>query len=129
MFDNFLVVGVLLNLATGIGLAAVYTVLRCRDVKAIQQSRRDWEKSLQDAVGLSEQMYKVLSREIQDLRQEIENLHAPLDFYTASGNLDKRFQVLSLAARGLTLDEISDKVSIPKGEADLILRVNRMKRS
>ena len=127
MSDGILFILVVLNLAVSAGLVFFYRALRRRDASALQKARREGERNLQETVDLCEQMYKILSKEIQELRQEIDGLSVPAVIPTSNNRLDKRFHVLSLAARGLGLDEIVEKADIPKGEAELILRLNRLK--
>ncbi|MBI1747230.1 MAG: DUF2802 domain-containing protein [Acidobacteria bacterium] len=101
--------------------------LRRRGLKTVQQIRREGQRSAQEAVGLAEEIYKVLSKEIQELRQEIDNLGIPAVIHHAASQSDQRAQARKLAAHGASLDEITDKVDIPKGEAELILHLQRMK--
>lgn len=127
MLDGAWFLAVLINLMISGAMVFVYKALRRRDAEVVRQARRDAEKHIRDAVSLSEQMYKVLSAEIQAMRRELEHSSAPAVVQTSNGQLDKRFHVLSLAARGLSLDEITEKIDIPKGEAELILCINRLK--
>ena len=129
VLDGLGLCAALLSLTATAALAAWSWSGRRRDQEALRQARRDAERNLKEAVELFEATYRALSRDLQDLRQEIDERAAPAVVHTAAAaGADRRFQALALAGRGMNADEIAGRVGLPSGEVELILRLERLRK-
>lgn len=80
-----------------------------------------------EAVGqlaeLSDRAFSLLAAELQGLRANL----GPVNSISASNallDLHTRSRVITLAAHGMGVEEIAEKLNISRGEAELIIKLN-----
>ncbi len=67
-----------------------------------------------------------LEREVRQLRKEVEQLRAALDDLRAVRNISPHYaEALALAQRGLTAQEVADRMGISLAEAELVHALSR----
>lgn len=90
--------------------------------------KEDYAQTIQHLLSVVEEIYNRLSKDIRDLEARTGGDTAPGPAASDFNTLDKRHHVISLAERGLNLDEITKKLHIPEGEAELIINLRRYER-
>lgn len=108
---------------------ALYLAARRKDLMRIAEMRNEFAEAIRELVTWSEHAYKDLSREVKRLQDQLAERARPDDVQTSFNNLDKRSHVISLAEKGLDLDEISQRLNVPKGEAELIINLKKYKKA
>jgi len=74
-------------------------------------------------VELQTKVYRKMNRSLTDIEERVMGLTVPSSDEALP--LERRYQVLALARRGMPVEEIADRLNVPSGEADLILRLRR----
>jgi Protein of unknown function (DUF2802) len=72
---------------------------------------------------LQQEIFQRVCRNLNEIDEKVMELSVP----TSDGPLplERRHQVLTLARKGLSVDEIARRLSMPKGEAELILSLRK----
>jgi len=74
-------------------------------------------------IELQTKVYRKMNRSLTDIEERVMGLTVPSSDEALP--LERRYQVLALARRGMPVEEIADRLNVPRGEADLILRLRR----
>ncbi len=90
---------------------------------ALQEEVRRLSEDLLEAIQLQSDMYGRVCRSLKDVEERVLELSVPSA--EAPLPLERRHQVLTLARRGVSTDEIASRLNMPKGEAELILNLSR----
>ncbi len=94
-----------------------------RRSSALQAEVRRLSEDLLQAVELQSDMYGRVCRSLKDVEERVLELSVPSA--EAPPPLERRHQVLTLARRGISPDEIASRLNMPKGEAELILNLRK----
>jgi hypothetical protein len=109
-----------------IAAAATYLVLHFVWGRRLHELERDLQ-TCTDAICQIADTHMTSQRRmagaITELEKKIVELTAP-ERRTGT-DLDKRHRVLRLARNGVALDDISKRLKLPRGEAELILRLRK----
>jgi len=113
------------------GTAALLSVVSCLALGLIW--RRRLEALKKEVAGLSEDLlqlvelqmdtYHQVRRSVTDLEEKIIELSLPSSDVPLP--LERRHQVLTLARKGVSVDEIARRLNMPRGEAELILNLRK----
>ena len=114
-----------------VGVLALCMGIFCLLAKRVWNKRiRELERNLQSISEAMCQMADVqmgvhsrVTANIADIEERIMDLAVPS--HDCNLPLERRHQVLALARQGLTQDDIVKRLNIPRGEAELILDLNR----
>lgn len=74
-------------------------------------------------IELQMEVFRKMKGSLADMEEMVAGLMIPSS--EQSLPLERRYQVLALARRGLPVEEIAARLDVPRGEADLILRLRR----
>jgi hypothetical protein len=124
-----LMIHITINILITLLGTALYLAARRKDLLRIGEMRSEFAEAIRELVTWSERAYKDLSREIKQIQDQLAEPARPDDVQTSFNNLDKRSHVIALAEKGLDLDEISQKLNVPKGEAELIINLKKYKKA
>jgi len=106
---------------------AVASALMCllwnRRVKALQGELRGVNDAICQLADSQIELRRKLSNAVQEMEEKILDVAVPSR--DAGRNLDRRHRVLSLARRGLSVEDIARQLRVPKGEAELILSLKK----
>lgn len=116
-----LVLGAAALLAVG-GCFIVQLVWRRRFL-ALQGEVRRLSEDLLQVVELQSEVYRRVCRGLTDVEERVLELSVPSG--DAPLPLERRHQVLTLARKGVAVDEIARRLNMPKGEAELILSLRK----
>ena len=120
--DGFsLMLGSVAVLAVG-GCFIVQLVWRRRFL-ALQAEVRRLSEDLLQVVELQSDAYRRVCRGLTDVEEKVLELSVPSG--DAPLPLERRHQVLTLARKGVAIDEIARRLNMPKGEAELILSLRK----
>ncbi len=72
---------------------------------------------------LQMEIYRRVSKDLSDIEERVLDLSVPSA--EATPPLERRHQVLTLARKGVALDEIARRLHMPRGEAELILNLRK----
>ncbi len=114
-----------------LGAAALVAVGGCfililvwrRRVRALQGELRRLSEDLLQVVELQSDVYRRVCRALADVEEKVLDLSVPSG--DAPLPLERRHQVLTLARKGVAVDEIARRLNMPKGEAELILSLRK----
>lgn len=123
--------GSLNGLTLMLGAAALLAAGGCFMVQVIWRRRfltlqgevRRLSDDLLQAVELQSDVYHRMCRGLSDVEEKILDLSVPSG--DAPLPLERRHQVLTLARKGVAVDEIAHRLNMPKGEAELILSLRK----
>ena len=105
------------------GGCCIAQVIWRRRFLTLQAEVRRLSADLLQAVELQSDVYHRMCRGLSDVEEKILELSVP------SGDvplpLERRHQVLTLARKGVAVDEIAHRLNMPKGEAELILSLRK----
>jgi hypothetical protein len=90
---------------------------------ALKQETKQFSEDLMQMAELQSDIYRQISRSLTDMEGRVLDLSMPGS--GAALPLERRHQVLTLARKGTSVDEIAHRLSMPKGEVDLILNLHR----
>ncbi len=95
---------------------------RCeRRLRVLERNLRDSSEALGQLMDMQMSEHRWISGNFGDIEERILNLTVPET--ELARPLDRRHQVLTMSRRGLGLDEITKRLNIPRGEAELILNL------
>ncbi len=120
-------IGLSLMLGAGALLAAggcfISQLVWRRRFLALQGELRRLSEDLLQVVELQSDVYHRVSRGLSDVEEKVLELSVPS--VDAPLPLERRHQVLTLARKGIAVDEIARRLNMPKGEAELILNLRK----
>ncbi len=116
-----LILGAAVLLAAG-GCFVVQVIWR-RRFQTLQGEVKRLSDDLLQAVELQSDVYHRMCRGLSDVEEKILDLSVPSG--DAPLPLERRHQVLTLARKGVAVDEIAHRLHMPKGEAELILSMRK----
>ena len=103
---------------------ALYLVLKrklIRRIEKLEQELQQVSSAMSQMAEIQMKNHEMVSSNIADLEERLVELSVPS--FDENLPLERRHQVLSLAQRGLPLEEIVQKLKAPVGEAELILNL------
>lgn len=80
-------------------------------------------EDMNQMLELQGDVYRKMNNSLKDIEERVTGLTVPSSDEALP--LERRYQVLALARRGVPVEEIASRLNVPKGEADLILRLRR----
>ncbi len=80
-------------------------------------------EDLLQLIDLQMELFRRLSQDLSGIEEKVLDLSVPSS--DAPPPLERRHQVLSLARKGIALEEIAQRLNIPKGEAELIMNLRK----
>jgi len=114
-----------------VGLAALLTAGGClvslqlwrRPFRTLRREVMRFSEDLFQMADLQKDLYHRICRDLNGIEERVLDLAVP----SSDGPLplERRHQVLTLARRGVDLDEISRRLNMPRGEAELIVRLRK----
>jgi hypothetical protein len=115
----------------GLGGAALIAAGSCllmwqlwrRRFRALQAEVKSLSEDLLQGIELQSEMYRIIRRGLHGVEERVLELSVPSS--DAPLPLERRHQVLTLARRGISTDEIASRLNMPRGEAELILNLRR----
>jgi len=113
-------------LAAGCTAAVLFLGLRLRSekrVRALEQEVRRCSEVIGQMMELQMRQHQRFVGSINDIEERMLGFAAPGS--DSPTPVDRRHQVLTLSRRGFGLEEIARRLSIPKGEAELILSLRK----
>jgi hypothetical protein len=116
------VVILLLSLWSG----ALYLLLRKnweRRLGALERELQQFSDAMCQMAEMQLKSHQKLSTNLGDIEERILDLAVPSP--DAAFPLERRHQVLALANQGMAIDQIVDRVNVPRGEAELILGLRK----
>ena len=119
------------GLSLGLGVAALLAVGGCFIVQLVWRRRflglqgevRRLSEDLLQIVELQSEVYRRVCRGLADVEEKVLELSVPSG--DAPLPLERRHQVLTLARKGVAVDEIARRLNMPKGEAELIMSLRK----
>ena len=102
---------------------AVTSLLWGKRVKALQRDLRGITEAICQLADSQMGLRKKLSAAVEEMEEKILDVAVPSR--DTGRNLDRRHRVLSLARRGLAVDDIARQLKVPRGEAELILSLKK----
>ena len=106
----------------------LYFLFRKNWGRRVEILERDLQQSSEAVCQMAEiQMntYQKLSGNMGDIEERILDLTVP--HRDSNRPLERRHHVLSLANKGVSMDEIVKRLNVPRGEAELILGLRKYK--
>jgi len=94
-----------------------------RRYRALKHELQQSADDLMQMAELQSDIYSQVSRHLHDVETRMLDLSVPAS--EGALPLERRHQVLTLARKGASVDEIAQRLSMPKGEVDLILSVRK----
>ena len=107
-------------------LAAGFIVLQgrwCRRFSALKQELTRLSEDLLQMADLQADLYHHVHRDLTKIEEKVLDMSVPSS--DAPPPLERRHQVLTLARKGVALEEIARRLHIPRGEAELILSLRK----
>jgi hypothetical protein len=90
---------------------------------ALRKEVTQFSEDMLQMIELQSDIYHRVSRSLNDIEEKVLDLSVPSS--ETQLPLERRHQVLTLARKGVALDEISRRLNMPKGEAELILGLRK----
>jgi DNA-binding NarL/FixJ family response regulator len=94
-----------------------------RGLRSLKQDVTRMSEDLLQMAELQMEIYRRVCRDLSDIEERVLDLSVPSA--EAPPPLERRHQVLTLARKGVSLEEIARRLHIPKGEAELILNLRK----
>ena len=94
-----------------------------RRLRTLKQEMMRVSEDLLQVVELQADIYRRVCRDLSGIEEKVLDLSIPTA--DAPLPLERRHQVLMLARKNVAVDEIARRLSMPKGEVDLILRLRK----
>lgn len=116
----FLCLGAVVLIAS-LGIA-VHLIWRRRFL-ALQEEMKRFSDDLLQVVELQSDIYRRMCRGLTDVEEKVLELSVPSS--DAPLPLERRHQVLTLARKGVSVDEMARRLNMPRGEAELILSLRK----
>jgi len=117
----FLCLGAAALIAAGGGLAVL--MIWRRRFLALQEEMKRFSDDLLQVVELQSDIYRRVCRGLNDVEEKVLELWVPSS--EAPLPLERRHQVLTLARKGVSIDEMARRLNMPRGEAELILSLRK----
>jgi hypothetical protein len=119
------------GIAICLGSAAIACVASClilqfvwsRRVCALKKEMARVSDDLLQIVELQSDVYRRVRQGLSEVEEKVLELSVPTA--DAPLPLERRHQVLTLARKGVSADEIARRLNMPKGEAELIMNLRR----
>ena len=89
---------------------------------ALKQEMKQFSEDLMQMAELQSDIYRQVSHHLNDIEGKVLDLSVPAS--DGAHPLERRHQVLTLARKGVGVDEIAHRLGMPKGEVDLILSLH-----
>jgi len=124
MFDMFLFV--LTAIAGGIILYYAARKKTQRRIEALEEEIARYADVIAKIADVQSKTFEKFSRRFEELDERILDLSIPS--WDTEMPLEKRHQVLALAKKGISINEIVERVKTPVGEAELILNLRKYQR-
>jgi len=114
-----------------VGMAVLLTAGGClvslqlwrRPFRTLRREVMQFSEDLFQMAELQKDIYHRICRDLNGIEERILDLAVP--FSEGPLPLERRHQVLTLARKGVDLEEISRRLNMPRGEAELILRLRK----
>ncbi len=113
-------------LTASLCLGAAYLVAGRKYLKRIgtlEEDLRQCNETVSQMAELQMKAYQKLSANLGDMEDRLMELAIPSAERALP--LERRHNVLALANKGIPLDEIVDRLNVPRGEAELILSLRK----
>jgi hypothetical protein len=94
-----------------------------RRYESVRKELEKVSEDLSQIVELQSQFYERMRRDLTDLEGKVLDLAVPSSETPLP--LQRRHQVITLARKGISSDEIARRLNMPKGEAELILSLRK----
>ncbi len=94
-----------------------------RRLKTLERDLQSFSSAMCQMAEIQMKSFRKVSENIGDIEERILELAVPSEDTRVP--LERRRQVLTLARKGVAVEEISKRLSIPRGEAELILSLRR----
>ncbi|MBZ5495445.1 MAG: DUF2802 domain-containing protein [Acidobacteriia bacterium] len=94
-----------------------------RRFQALSEEVARVSEDLAQVVELQADIYRRLCRDLNDVEEKVLDLSVPSS--DVPPPLERRHQVLTLARKGVAVDEIARRLNMPRGEAELILSLRK----
>ncbi len=110
----------------GVVLSAASLVLQevwRRRYRAMKKEANRMSEDLGQMIDLQMELFRRLSQDLTGIEEKVMDLSVPSS--DAPPPLERRHQVLTLARKGIALEEIAHRLNIPKGEAELIMNLRK----
>lgn len=107
--------------AAGISLGLQY--LWQRRMRSLRQEVARLSEDMLQMAELQMEIYQRVSRGLSEVEEKVLDLSVPSTGVPLP--LERRHQVLTLARKGISVDEIARRLNMPKGEAELILSLRK----
>ena len=88
-------------------------------VRALEQDLQRFSEAMNQMAEMQMKTYRKLSANLQDIEERLLDLSVPKHDSTLP--LERRHNVLALARKGASVDDIAQRIGIPRGEAELIV--------
>jgi len=124
MLDIFLVA-----LTVVVGGTIIYHAARIklqRRIEALEEDIARYADVLAKIADVQSKTFEKFSRRFEELDERVLDLSIPS--WDPEMPLEKRHQVLALAKKGASIDEIVERAKTPVGEAELILNLRKFQR-
>ena len=108
------------------GVVILYCAARIKTQRRIEALERDVARYAEFVARIADvqsKTFEKFSSRFEELDERIMDLSVPSQIPDMP--LEKRHQVLSLARRGVPIEEIVERVNTPVGEAELILNLRK----
>jgi hypothetical protein len=124
-----------MNIASGFSILLGMLALLCagagillqwiwrRRFLSLQQEMGRFSEDLLQVVELQSDLYRRVSRGLSEVEEKVLELSVPSSETPLP--LERRHQVLTLARKGVSVDEIASRLNMPKGEAELIMNLRK----
>jgi hypothetical protein len=106
--------------------AATYGVGRAvweRRIRALENELRACSEAICQMADTQIAVHRRVAATIGDIEERVLDLAVPSR--ESSHGLDRRHRVIALARKGMSLDDIAQRLNLPTGEAELILSLRR----
>jgi hypothetical protein len=104
------------------GCITVHLLWRRRH-SALRQEITRFSEDLLQMTELQMDFYRRVCRDLNDIEEKVLDLSVPSSDTPLP--LERRHQVLTLARKGMSLEEIARRLNMPQGEAELILSLRK----
>ena len=94
-----------------------------RRVKTLERDLQRFSEAMCQLAEIQMKSYRKVTGNMGDIEERIVELAIPSD--DARVPLERRRQVLTLAHKGVAIEEITKRLNVPRGEAELILNLRK----
>jgi len=116
---GFVAVAVLMSVAGSLWLHRQWQ----RRFLALKHELAEVSENLMQMAELQTDVYRRVAGNLNDIEEKVLDLSVPASEGVLP--LERRHQVITLARKGVGVDEIAHRLSMPKGEVDLILSLRK----